>query len=336
MYKYIFLIWSVLLPPAISKPTYREAHFVVHEWGTFTTLSDSSGRLLDSLRLDKEPLPNFVYQYNLLKPSEDVLRYKGLSYIPRHVNVRMETPVIYFYSPLPLHVAIRVDFPRGLISQWYPNCSKGNKPLPENAALDFARPVHGFMEWQANILAPDSRRKPTETTDSHTWNTPRQTDANFVEIPAQAEIEKFIFYRGVANFLPPISAKYVNHKLTISNTGKNDLSFVFVYYNTGHGTPWSPWEGTIGTGKSQEVNMQQYHPPADLGQFRAALVNAGLYEKEAIALLETWTQGYFKTPGLRIFWIAPTDWTNEILPLHITPQPAVTNRVFVGRYDFML
>src|SRR5437667_6658481 len=35
-------------------------------------------------------------------------------------TVRMETPVIYFYSPRELDAHVKVAFPRGLITEWYP------------------------------------------------------------------------------------------------------------------------------------------------------------------------------------------------------------------------
>jgi hypothetical protein len=52
-------------------------------------------------------------------------------------------------------------------------------------------------------------------------------------------------------------------------------------------------------------------------------------------MLNTWKNSYFEHKGIRIFWIAPENWVNGILPLHITPQPKETHRVFVGRYELL-
>ncbi len=104
------------------------SELVVHEWGTFTTLAGSDGDLLNGLYLDEEPLPDFVFQYQTVPATKINQNYKGIAFAPTHVNVKMETPVLYFYSPQPLHASVRVDFPRGLISQWYPSCSGGNNP----------------------------------------------------------------------------------------------------------------------------------------------------------------------------------------------------------------
>jgi hypothetical protein len=72
-----------------------------------------------------------------------------------------------------------------------------------------------------------------------------------------------------------------------------------------------------------------------LAGFQSALVNAGLYPKEARAMLNTWKNSYFGHPGIGIFWIVPETWVNSILPLKITPQPKEIRRVFVGRYELL-
>ncbi len=73
----------------------------------------------------------------------------------------------------------------------------------------------------------------------------------------------------------------------------------------------------------------------DLASFESALVHAGLYPKEARAMLNTWKKSYFGRQGIRIFWITPETWVNSILPLKITPQPKEIRRVFVGRYELL-
>ena len=37
--------------------------YTVHEWGTFTSVSSSDGRLMDGLYLEEEKLPGFVHQF---------------------------------------------------------------------------------------------------------------------------------------------------------------------------------------------------------------------------------------------------------------------------------
>ena len=39
-------------------------------------------------------------------------------------TIRMETPVLYFYSPRDVTVSARVAFSRGLITEWYPHADR--------------------------------------------------------------------------------------------------------------------------------------------------------------------------------------------------------------------
>src|SRR5258706_13002855 len=53
---------------------------------------------------------------------------------------------------------------------------------------------------------------------------------------------------------------------------------------------------------------------------QAALISEGLFAGEAQALLNTWELSYFKSPGLRVFFIVPSAWSDFYLPLDIS-QP---------------
>ena len=81
---------------------------VVHEWGTFTSVAAEDGTAVDWVpQRGPRDLPCFVnrVQYNI----------KG--WLP--ARVRMETPVLYFYSPDEKAVDVRVRFPQGIITEWY-------------------------------------------------------------------------------------------------------------------------------------------------------------------------------------------------------------------------
>jgi hypothetical protein len=44
----------------------------------------------------------------------------------------------------------------------------------------------------------------------------------------------------------------------------------------------------------------------------------GLFADEAQALLDTWEISYFKSAGLRVFFIVPRAWTDYYLPLKVS------------------
>ena len=64
------------------------------------------------------------------------------------------------------------------------------------------------------------------------------------------------------------------------------------------------------------------------------LVANGLYAKEAAAMVETWRDSWFED-GLRLFYIVPRAAIDDVLPLEVTPAPASTARVFVGRIELI-
>ncbi|MBL4752995.1 MAG: hypothetical protein JKY52_05260 [Flavobacteriales bacterium] len=85
----------------ICAPTHAQenAHFIAHEWGTFTTLQRSNGDRLNGLFKDEETLPSFVRNIDFKAWDASLWNDKGY-YVGtelRNVSVKMETPVIYFY-----------------------------------------------------------------------------------------------------------------------------------------------------------------------------------------------------------------------------------------------
>jgi hypothetical protein len=64
------------------------------------------------------------------------------------------------------------------------------------------------------------------------------------------------------------------------------------------------------------------------------LVARGLYEDEARAMVQTWSDSWFEE-GSRLIYIVPSHFVNTILPLSIHPAPTQTVRVFVGRFELI-
>src|ERR1700751_3088678 len=101
--------WSADQPHAAPELT-------VHEWGTFTAVAGADGRAVEWLPLG---LPRFPASTDLPKFVEHIsdanfkLGLRG--------TIRMETPVLYFYSPREVTVSAKVSFSKGLITEWYPH-----------------------------------------------------------------------------------------------------------------------------------------------------------------------------------------------------------------------
>jgi hypothetical protein len=67
---------------------------------------------------------------------------------------------------------------------------------------------------------------------------------------------------------------------------------------------------------------------------RSALIADGLFADEAAALLNTWELSYFKSWGLRLFFLVPRAWTDYRLPIEIS-VPTDLRRVMVGRIELV-
>src|SRR5438876_11475028 len=97
-YRILLLAFGLIM----SGASHLRAQFVVHEWGTFTTLSASDGTLLPGLYKEEESLPSFVHSHSGFSPHN---YGKGIPVLNcSDVTLKMETPVIYFYSDTAMQV----------------------------------------------------------------------------------------------------------------------------------------------------------------------------------------------------------------------------------------
>ena len=104
--------------------------------------------------------------------------------------------------------------------------------------------------------------------------------------------------------------------------------------------PYNPSELRFGDrlfvtpGKFDEKEFSPDSVTALRAEMRSALIEDGLFEDEADALLNTWQLSYFLSPGQRLFFLVPQEWTDELLPLKLS-VPADVKRVMVGRIELV-
>ncbi|MBI3819334.1 MAG: hypothetical protein HY286_11625 [Planctomycetes bacterium] len=320
---------------ALADDARRDSHYTVHEWGTFTSLAGSNGRQIVGITHDDEPLPKFVYHYDQQEKG-----FEG-------VSIKMETPVIYFYSKTDRTVNVEVDFPKGVLTQWYPHI-RMLAPAAGPAAPELK---NGKLGWgEIYIFPPDAALdKLPKTGPKEIWNFARATDANVVRVCGPrsmktdnlkedpSEHEKFLFYRGLGNFELPLFAN-INDSgvVTVTNRGKDALEGT-IYLRVEDGRIYINDAGAVPGGDT--INMPVEFPESTVAVAMDAvakrLVAAGLFEKEARAMVNTWKHSYFETPGFRILYIVPRALTDQILPLKLDPAPEQLTRVLVGRYDIL-
>jgi hypothetical protein len=285
---------------------------IVHEWGTFTTVSGADGtqHLWASL-LGPSELPGFVY----------VGKYRSQFKCPEcePTLARMETPVLYFYAGREMEVSVKVDFPQGKITEWYPYASASA------AGIDWGR---------LRVLPGAPENFPTESRKSHYYPA-RETDAAPVRVSNEkkSEEEKFLFYRGVGNFRLPLTVRLSGNQVIVQNSSGIEIPQVILFENRNGRTGWS---------FASSLKDQVALPHPTLGspdeslncRLEEILIGQGLYVKEARAMIKTWQDSWFEE-GLRVYYIVPRKMVDTLLPITIKPHPQEITRVFVGRAEII-
>jgi hypothetical protein len=290
-------------------------HLVVHEWGTFTSIAGKDGVALEWRPLNgPTDLPKFVHT---IQNGGDGWRHGPKADL--RAAVRMETPVLYFYSANEMDVDVKVDFPKGKITEWYPH----------------ARSVNTSIDWGRLKVMPGAVfNLPVEDKESHYYPA-RETDAAPVQVCATdgkpAQQEKFLFYRGVGTFDLPVSVKLESDKVVLKNAGKDEIAHLIVFENRGGKLGYRLINGFTGETAIARPTLDQ-NVESLLYELKVALVGSGLYEKEAAAMIKTWRSSWFEE-GMRVFYILPRQATDAVLPLTIDPQPTELVRVLVGRTE---
>jgi hypothetical protein len=306
-----------------SRAEARAPGLVVHEWGTFTSVAGPDGQAVNWHPLSEaSDLPCFV---RVLNPASAKVVVSGLPAV--RATVRMETPVIYFYAPSAMTARVSVLFPQGLITEWYPEAEVPATLLPVDAAY-----ASGAIHWPAVTVRPDLQAEfPREPFASHYYPA-RNTDAAPVVVGGQHE--KFLFYRGLAGFPVTIEARVAgNGRIAIKNTGAHALGRVVLFRNEG---------GRLGYRVATNVTGETSMALPELGkdfdalatELTGMLLDAGLYLKEARAMVETWRDSWFEE-GTRLIYLVPRADVDRILPLTVSPAPDEIARAFVGRVEII-
>ncbi len=303
---------------------------IAHEWGAFTSFSGSDGKLLRFSTNVVEGVPSFVFSRS---KQDDQPRQLKTTFSTLQ---RMETPAIYFYAPEPMALNVRVDFPQGLLTEFYPPVSNiGPAPGKE---LDTA-PTNGMLEWRnLRVLGHNARVSlPKIEATSHYAAAREAREAHAVQFSHNGEMhtERFLFYRGLGDFEPPIRAEALgNDRFRFTTTQKSQWPCVFLVSAKDGQVRWSVQDNVTG---SHEFRLISATRNKDMGVERliSELREAGLFEPEARAMVNTWRDQWFAEHGTRFLAIMPADVVDSTLPLRIEPKPIETKRVFVARLEIL-
>ena len=292
------------------------ARAVVHEWGTFTSVHRPDGAAVTwASATPTHPLPTFV--------SGPIRRGEVLAesvvdcataYAERRgkdvcrTRIRMETPVIYVHVDAPARMRVRVDFPAGFHTEWYPPARYAQGPI---------------LDWGWFTATPGPGPALIHEPEASPYYAARDVDA--ATLTVDDHHERFLFYRGVGEFDPTVHPRVDGTQLSWDGLGAAEL---IVYRSGPDGT------GAAALSAAGTIDVSRLPPLDPRELLRSRLLVTGLYPDEVEAMLATWEGEWFE-PGLRAFYVLPSAEVDRRLPLTLEPEPRELVRVIVARAELL-
>ncbi len=334
----------------------KDKGLVIHEWGTFTSIQGSDGNLMYWNPFETDELPRFVYDRS--HPLTELKSGQPAAFaadrrIPSKARgtwrQRMETPVIYAYSQDALELDVRVDFPAGQITEWYPQVTGFGPSVAHIDGLPVER--DSFVRWKHVTVETgesDPEPLPSEAKANHYYEA-RDVDANVLTATKglltgfEPQQEKFLFYRGVGDFKTPLHVRFDSPRsLVLRNTGKDAIPFLLFLEVIEGRAAFQVVSGLEAKGDERLKVAESAafrEVPALVPEIGKALVTAfvenGLYEKEAKSMVATWKSSWLTESGTRVLYVLPRSWTDKTLPIQVSPAPKAMERVMVGRAELI-
>lgn len=347
----LFMVFPSFIPGQQPQPV-TPGTLIVHEWGTFLSVQGSDGNTLGGMVESDENLPGFVLSRNQEGWERSVARKNYIS--------KMETPVTYFYTDRPRLVQFEASMPQGLLTHWYPSIrsmqpdfQKGEKlSLNQGSKIDFGR----FWIHPESTFVEKQKRSPVlpKTNPNDPWLSMRQPDSAIVSFATglggnnpKREEEKFLFYRGLGTVAMPMrvtSSGYEDQlELHLHNTSKQPLQGLFLVEVRDNSIRWTAVKDLKGEGTVSVRPENLFCSPMPLVEgipyvkqtVARALVQSGLFPKEAQAMVDHWQKSYFTTPGLRILYLLPQEETDAQIPIKVSPKPTELVRTMVARLEII-
>lgn len=298
----------------------------VHEWGTFTAITGKNGKAVEWAPLTgSTDLPEFVEH---ISGANFKLGLRG--------TIRMETPVLYFYSPRDATVSVKVEFSKGVITEWYPHAARVQPSgVLRSTSLSQLR-TDGSITWSGVAVSPNLSGEFWREDRPNRYYAARATSSTPLRVKTTVgdQQEKFLFYRGVSAASLPLSARQsADGELLVKGLDGNEIPAVILFERRGERVGYR-----LVRGLTDETLLDPPVLTGSLdslcGDLQGILVDQGLYSDEARAMVETWRDSWFEE-GSRLIYIVPRGFVDKILPLSINPTPAQIIRVFVGRLEIV-
>jgi hypothetical protein len=368
---HLALFTSLVLPSSLQA-------LEVHEWGTFTVLSSSQGNTVNWYQpfSDINQLPPFTYNPMAMKQGITAARVRMetpvIYFYPEeemtvHARVAFRNGTITERFPAPSYTPYQsAGFLSIGLSQLHNNVSCVVKP-PTSDQI-FAQRLAEFSSaaaptvtyWTGNLLAPDhedAKLIPAVSGPAgehyaaaravpKAWLFRAATPNPLVAQQPNSQVEKFIFYRGAGQEVPPYYASMNNDKtVTLRSYSQSPSTFQVALRVRDGRASWKQMPNIAGpngnNSRDSSISFSDETIPMEQADkelsalFLSELISRGLTKAEAEAMINTWNHTWFTEPGQRVFTFVDRTWVDSNLPLAISPEPKKMERVFVARYEIL-
>jgi hypothetical protein len=248
----------------------------------------------------------------------------------------METPVLYFYSPRETTVSVKVSFAKGLITEWYPHASALASFDPRRDLSLYQTHTRCGIAWNAVHIEPGGYYEFSRDEPENHYYAARETSSAPLRVstPGGEQTEKFLFYRGVSAFTPPLSAALApDGRMLVQNHLEEEIPSMILFERRGEKVGYR----LLGPLRDQDTfTFPELSDSLDslFNDLERMLISQGLYPDEAHAMIETWKNSWFEE-GARLFYLVPRSFVDSVLTLTIVPARAQITRVFVGRIELI-
>ncbi len=325
-----FRFLTFLLLSAAVSSTAGAADYTVHEWGSASLLSKAPmghcwhGDRCAARNCRRSFTTGQNAGYQRFGPKSSTTGKFAIISLQR-----METPVIYFYADQEQTVDVSVQFPLGFITEWYPQADQiGPAGSPLDTSATNGRPSHTIGEsgihWANVALSPVRENDntaaglPPDQSGGH-YFAARATDASLIRVSSDTnggfEREKFLFYRGVGDFPTPLRVTAdAGGVITLANSGRDPLTHLYlIKLHDGRGS--FSYVEQIPAGEHQSLPVEPLTSELPVGELAqsigehvaGSLVIAGLFPREAAAMVNTRKDSWFAEDGWRVLGVLPED-----------------------------
>jgi hypothetical protein len=307
--------------PAADAPP--KPGLVVHEWGVISVYNDVELANAD-MRAEWAGLPKFVNgQIDDRK-------------VPEYLR-EAKVPVIYFHAAQAMALNVKIDFPNGKPTVWWPSTlNHGGGGLGK---IRVEEPALKSLTWNVQLRpAQAAQVQLMPLPKGHWMEALRDVRADdVIAYVGGVQKEKFIYYDGLIPSPKAALIAVTGENVGIKNQAKYPLhDLTVVDLRNVRKIRVARVEKLDAGSEAKDVKFtegdQAKWPTDAVATLVKQLQASGLFEDEAKALANVWQKTFFETEGVSVFYRLPQEVYDQLLPLTLCVKPEKVVRTMLAHH----